>query len=230
MKSVSLFCLFLICALWPLRETRAQEAVDLQLVLAIDVSSSVNYSEFDLQMRGYVAAFRSPAVKAAIESGYFGRIRVALMQWAGAGQQYLSLDWQDIGSEAEAEAFADKVEYAARAYDFGGTAIAPALKFAKALFARDPVEATRQVIDLSGDGRVSVGASPEAQRSQIVAAGITINGLPILNEEPELDLYFSERVIGGRGAFMEPATDYKDFARAIEIKLAREIKGVWSGM
>lgn len=230
MKFIFALCLFVTSAMVPLREPCAQASVDLQLVLAIDVSSSVNYGEFDLQMRGYVAAFRSPAVKAAIESGHFGRIRVALMQWAGAGQQQLSLDWQDIGSAAEAEAFADKVEYVARAYDFGGTAITPALQFAQSLFARDTVTATRQVIDLSGDGRVSVGSSPQAQRNKIVAAGITINGLPILNEEPELDLYFSESVIGGQGAFIEAATDYSDFARAIETKLAREIKGVWFGM
>ena len=129
-----------------------------------------------------------------------------------------------------AEAFADKVEYVARAYDFGGTAISPALSFAKTLFARDATLATRQVIDLSGDGRVSVGSEPTGLRNQIVAAGITINGLPILNEEPELDLYVSESVIGGQGAFVEPAQDYSDFARAIETKLAREIKGVWFGM
>ncbi len=212
-----------------LTSARANELVDLQLVLAVDVSSSVNYEEYDLQMRGYVAAFRSAEVKDAIRSGAVGRIRVAMMQWAGSDQQALSVNWTEIGSDAEAEAFADRLEYVPRAFDFGGTAITPALRFAVDLLARDGHRGTRQVIDVSGDGRVTLGAEPDKIRDQIVASGITINGLPILNEEPTLNRYYEAHVIGGYGAFVEIAADFTNFAQAIRQKLAREIRGVFYG-
>lgn len=232
MKFLKLFLGFVL--LWTFigeRPASADQAtVDLQLVLAIDVSSSVNYGEFDLQMRGYVAAFRSAEVKEAITSGLFGHVRIAMMQWAGKEQQHLSIGWTDIRSAQEAENFADLLEYVPRAFDFGGTSIRPALGYAKSLLQTDSLIATRQVIDLSGDGRVSVGGEPTAIRDIIVQSGATINGLPILNEEPDLAQYYQQNVTGGIGSFVEVATSYQDFARAIKIKLAREIKGEFIGM
>ncbi len=231
MKVLRILGIALTASIIGLGGANAQKAtVDLQLVLNIDVSSSVNYDEFDLQMRGYVAAFESTEVKEAITSGFFGHIRVSLIQWAGDTQQQVSIDWTDIRSSADAEAFARKIEYLPRAYDFGGTAIAPALRLAMSQFSKDNVIATRQIIDLSGDGRVSMGAVPQAIRDQIVSAGVVINGLPILNEEPDLADYYRNNVIGGLGSFIEIAADYKDFTRAITEKLAREIRGDFIGM
>jgi hypothetical protein len=231
MKILHIFCIALGATLAVMSSARGQKAtVDLQLVLNIDVSSSVNYDEFDLQMRGYVAAFESAEVKDAITSGVFGHIRVSLIQWAGNDQQQVSLDWTDIRTSADAEAFARQIEFTPRAYDFGGTAIAPALKLALLQFKKDTVIATRQIIDLSGDGRVSMGPEPQEMRDQIINAGIIINGLPILNEEPGLSDYYRSNIIGGSGSFVEAAKDYKDFTRAITEKLAREIRGEFIGM
>lgn len=202
----------------------------MQLVLAIDVSSSVNYDEYNLQMRGYAAAFRDPIVVEAIAAGRYGRISVAATHWAGFDEQEVIVDWQIIANAADAENFASQLDAAPRSFPFGGTAIAGALEHAYSLFAQDPNQSSRKVIDISGDGVVSIGPSPESVRDRIVAAGVIINGLPILTDEPALDEYYREKVIGGIGSFVEPASDFEDFARAITEKLAREIRGLWQGV
>ncbi|WP_025898231.1 DUF1194 domain-containing protein [Sneathiella glossodoripedis] len=231
MKVLWAICCILTPLILSLRPALASNAtIDLQLVLAVDVSSSVNYDEFDLQMRGYVSAFRSREVKEAISSGLFGHIRVCLIQWAGSQQQEVSIGWTDIKSASDADEFAKKIEYLPRAFDYGGTAIAPALRLALKQLQSDPVLATRQVIDISGDGRVSMGAEPSQVRGDILDFGIIINGLPISNEEPDLSVYYKNFVIGGIGSFTEEARDYSDFSRAIQKKLAREIRGEFIGM
>tara|TARA_R110002072_G_scaffold8545_2_gene43303 strand:+ start:270 stop:956 length:687 start_codon:yes stop_codon:yes gene_type:complete len=208
----------------------AAEEVDMQLVLAIDVSSSVNFDEYNLQMRGYAAAFRNALVIEAIEAGPQGKISVAATHWAGLDEQQTILDWQVIASAADAERFATLLDAAPRSFPFGGTAITGALAHAHSLFAGDRSRSLRRVIDISGDGVVSIGPSPEETRDSIVASGVIINGLPILTDEPSLDDYYREKVIGGIGAFVEPARNYDDFARAIAEKLAREIRGIWQGV
>ncbi|MEX1036042.1 MAG: DUF1194 domain-containing protein [Sneathiella sp.] len=210
--------------------TANAEEVDMQLVLAIDVSSSVNYDEYNLQMRGFAAAFRDQLVIEAIAAGPRGRISIAATQWAGLNEQQTILDWQIIASGDDARAYADKLDRVPRSFPYGGTAIAGALEHAFSLFAGDRNQSTRQVIDISGDGVVSIGRAPEVARDRIVAAGVVINGLPILNDEPELETYYRERVIGGIGSFTERAEGYDDFARAIAEKLAREIRGAWQGV
>ena len=221
----------LVMVLYPLPVGHAAaEEIDMQLVLAIDVSSSVNYDEYNLQMRGYAAAFRDAMVIEAIEAGQNGRISVAATHWAGFEEQQTIIGWQIIANEADAENFASLLDAAPRSFPFGGTAIAGALEHAYSLFARDPNQSSRQVIDISGDGVVSIGPSPEAVRDRIVAAGVVINGLPILTDEPALDVYYREKVVGGIGSFVEPAESYEDFARAITEKLAREIRGLWQGV
>jgi hypothetical protein len=206
------------------------EEVDMQLVLAIDVSSSVNYDEYNLQMRGFAQAFRDDLVIEAIAAGPRGRISIAATHWAGLNEHGVVIDWQIISNAAEASAFADQLDNVPRAFPYGGTAIAGALEHAYSLFSRDRNISTRQVIDISGDGVTSIGRPPEVARDKIIANGVIINGLPILNDEPELDNYYRDRVIGGLGAFIVPAKGYEDFSRAIAEKLAREIRGTWQGV
>ncbi len=208
----------------------AAEEVDLQLVLAVDVSSSINYDEFGLQIRGYSAAFRNPKVQGAIASGVHKKIAVAMTQWAGLEQQAIVLDWTVIGSEGQAEAFADNIDYLSRAFPYGGTAIAPALTHAFKLFQASPHSAPRRIIDISGDGKVSIGRDPKAVRDRIIAAGVVVNGLPILNETPDLDKYFRENLIGGIGSFSQVSQGFTDFADAITRKMVREIRAEWYGV
>lgn len=229
MKLITLHILLLNLLMFASTSARAEQ-VDVQIVMAVDVSSSVNYGEFDLQMRGYIAAFRSPEVIAAIGSGAHGKIAVAMTQWSGLKQQQLVMQWQVVSSNEDAEKVARLLEYVPRAFPFGGTAIAPALQHAYSQFGSSGHYSPRRVIDISGDGKVSIGANPAALRNYITANGVTINGLPILNEEPDLDGYYLQNILGGPGAFVEVAKNYSDFSRAISKKLVREIKAVFYGM
>ncbi|MEH6545089.1 MAG: DUF1194 domain-containing protein [Sneathiella sp.] len=204
--------------------------VDVQLVLAIDVSSSVSWDEYGLQMQGVAAAFRDELVIDAIQSGPMGRISVAVTQWAGLGQQKTVMSWRVISSPEEAAALADDLGLISRAFPYGGTAIAEALDHAYSLFSRDGNISQRQVIDISGDGKVSIGPSPDATRNRIVNKGVIINGLPILDSAKDLEIYYQDHVIGGIGAFIEIAATFEDFSRAIAEKLAREIRSTWQGV
>ena len=215
-------------ALYPFSATA--EDVDLQLLLAIDVSSSVNYEEFGLQMRGYAAAFRDTEIHEAIKSGPNKKISVAVTQWAGQGQQKLALDWLILSRKSDALNFANRIENLSRSFPFGGTAIEPALIHAFSQFATSRHRGLRRIIDLSGDGEISVGKMPGKSRDKIVAQGVVINGLPILNEIPDLAEYFKTHIMGGSGSFIQVAKDYEDFSHAIKVKLAREIKGHWFGV
>lgn len=206
--------------------TAAQEtAVDLELVLAVDASSSVNFTEFALQMDGYAKAFRAPGVISAIESGAHGAIAVALVQWASPGQLKVAIEWTKIRSAEDAEALAERVALTPRYIPGGGTGIGSAIGFAAGLFEGNGYAGARRVIDISGDGSETHAALPLASRDAAIEAGITINGLPILNEEPALDQYYRESVIGGRDAFAVVAADYGAFAAALQTKLIREIGG-----
>ncbi len=150
------------------------DEVDLQLVLAIDVSSSVNYDEFGLQMRGYAAAFRDERVREAISSGPHNKIAVAVTQWAGLHEQKKVINWTILETADDAENFALKIENMSRAYPFGGTAITAALDHAFQQFSNSPHLALRRIIDLSGDGEISVGFMPNKTRDRIIAKGVTI--------------------------------------------------------
>jgi Protein of unknown function (DUF1194) len=211
------------------RDVQALE-VDLQLVLAIDVSSSVSWDEYGLQMQGVASAFRDELVIEAIQSGGTGRISVAVTQWAGLGQQQIVMNWRVISSPEEAIALADDLDLVSRAFPYGGTAIAEALDHAHSLFAQDTSISQRRVIDISGDGKVSIGPAPEPVRDRIVRQGVIINGLPILDSARDLEEYYQQKVIGGIGAFTEVADTFEDFARAITQKLAREIRSTWQGV
>jgi hypothetical protein len=201
----------------------AQTAVDLQLVLAVDASGSVDQYRFELQKRGYVAAFRHARVLQAIRSGPNQSIAVTMIQWTGPMLQVHVVGWSQVGDEESAATLAAAIERAPRQLFGGGTSISGAIDYATTLFPKSPFRASRRVIDVSGDGSNNRGRPVTLARDEAVAAGIGINGLPILALEPDLDRYYYDSVIGGPGAFMVPAKDYETFGEAILKKLITEI-------
>jgi Protein of unknown function (DUF1194) len=201
----------------------AQTAADLQLVLAVDASGSVDPVRFELQKRGYVAAFRHARVLQAIRSGPNQAIAVTMVQWTGPMLQVQVVGWTLVGDEESAAALAAAIERAPRQLFGGGTSISGAIDYATTLFPRSPFRAIRRVIDVSGDGSNNRGRPVTFARDEAVAAGIGINGLPILALEPDLDRYYYDSVIGGPGAFVVAAQNYETFAEAILKKLITEI-------
>ena len=215
----------LVASLWPQPQTRSQETeVDLALVLAIDCSFSVDANEFRLQMEGLGRAFMRDDVKAAIRKGDRQRIAVAAMQWSDETNQMVVLPWTIIAGDADADEVGAVLARMPRRLAEGGTSISTALTYGAALFAAAP-PAGRRVIDVSSDGRNNIGPPVNAARDRIVAQGITINALVILNEWPTLDIYFEKQVVGGQAHFVIPANDYDAYAEAIYRKLLREITG-----
>lgn len=207
--------------------------VDLELVLAVDVSGSMDQEESALQRKGYVAAFRHPSVIDAIKHGRLGRIAVTYLEWGAYGNTHHVIDWMLIESEATAHKFATDLEKAAR-LRAQRTSISGAIDIAAALLISSNFKGKRQVIDISGDGANNSGDLVTWARDRAVVQGITINGLPILNnrESPmgnvqiaNLDLYYRNCVIGGPRAFLIVANNFKDFARAVLRKLILEIAG-----
>jgi hypothetical protein len=229
-----------LCALVvPARQMTAQAAgteVDLALVLAVNVSLSMDPEEQRVQRDGYIAAFRSEAVQAAIRQGLIGRIAVTYVEWAGAGSQYVVVPWTMIGTPAEVDGFADQLTRA-RPTRAIWTSIAAALDFSVGLLRASGFEATRRVIDVSGDGPNNQGPEVTQSRDDAMAAGVVINGLPLMMKAPtgpydipDLDLYYRDCVIGGPGAFMVPVRDEAEFATAIRTKIVREVADAATSM
>lgn len=223
-----------IAALWPLlTAARGEEQeVDVELVLAVDVSYSMDVDEQRAQRLGYVEAIRSPEVVAAIRSGLHGRIAVSYLEWAGSYSQHLVVDWKVIEDERSAGTFADAL-MESELQRFFRTSISEGLIFAAGLFRDSGYEGIRKVIDISGDGPNNQGRLVEAARDEVLASGITINGLPIMIKRPtvgwydipNLDEYYRRCVIGGAGSFIVPVRDPAAFAEAIRRKLVLEIAG-----
>jgi hypothetical protein len=220
----------------PIQQAQADKriAVDLELVLAVDVSLSVDSEEAQLQRQGYVQAFRDPLVVDAIGGGILGRIAVTYFEWANSAHTQLIVGWTLIDSPAAAERFAAALA-ARRPGPAHYTSISGAIDFGAALFKDNGFEGTRQVIDVSGDGPNNWGDLVIHARDRAVAKGITINGLPILDQStgpfsryniPNLDLYYRDCVIGGPAAFIVVAEDFTAFASAIRRKLILEIAGL----
>jgi hypothetical protein len=205
-------------------QAQAEGAVDLELVLAVDSSGSVDFAEFELQMRGFAQAFRDPEVLEAIAGATPNGIAVTMIHWSGRRQHLAVVDWIKVTEGRSAAALATAIEARARVL-IGETAIADALAFAAERLASGPFDGARRIIDVSGDGPTNAGGDPDPIRDAAVAAGVTVNGLAILNENPTLDLYYANHVIGGPEAFVIAAADFRDFARAIRLKLLREIRG-----
>jgi hypothetical protein len=214
---------------------RAEMSVDLALVLAVDVSRSIDEVEAELQRRGYIEALTSRTVIDAILSGKNRRIALCYVEWAGTAYQVPVIDWTVIDSEATARRFAEKLAESPRTSQ-SWTAVGAALAFAGRQLASSGVVSKRQVVDISGDGRTNDGPPAEAVRDELVARGIVINGLPVMMNranfgrpaDPMLDKYYEENVIGGPGAFIVRAATFDDFGRAVRNKLIREVSATQS--
>ena len=220
--------LVIIATIVPATHARAQalEEVDLELALMVDASGSVDATEYRLQRMGYVLAFRDPRVIDAVRSGYHRKVAVALIEWTGPFLHVPIADWTVLSDEQSVLAFAAKLERSPRMLYGGGTAVGAAIAYGTDSADNNRYTAPRKVIDVSGDGANTSGPLARAMRDRAVARGFTINGLPILTDEPHLERYYADEVIGGPGAFLVAATGFDDFARAVRTKLIREIAGV----
>ena len=210
------------------------EDVDLELVLAVDVSRSIDDDEFRLQREGYAQAFVHPSVIGAIQSNPRQRIAVTLIEWAGAEFQKVIVPWTLVSDAESGALFGEAILRAPRAF-FGWTSISGAIDHSMRQFAESPHRGTRKVIDVSGDGVNNSGRMSVDARDEALAAGVTINGLVIMNDrpnpgpgsfrmpQPPLDEYYRAQVIGGPGAFVIAIEDFTSFAYAIVSKLIREI-------
>ncbi|MFC0407294.1 DUF1194 domain-containing protein [Roseomonas elaeocarpi] len=215
------------------RPALAEEPADVALVLAVDVSRSIDEDEARLQRQGYRNALSDPKLVEVIRGGMIGSILIAYVEWAGSDYQRLVVPWTRIGSQEDANGWSEALNRAPR-QSLSWTSISGGIDFSHKLLGELPVEAMRRVIDVSGDGVNNSGPPAEEARDRAVADGITINGLPILNDRPTfgrgppvpLDTYYERSVIGGPGAFSIPAADFEAFESAVKRKLVREIAGL----
>src|SRR6266851_2806258 len=207
---------------------------DLQVILAADVSRSIDDAEFDLQRKGYAAALTDPRVLTAIQGRADAAVGVCFIEWSGEEDQQVVVDWTEIRDEEDAASFAAAILAAPRSF-MGRTSISAAIDFAMARFAAAKWQAARRIIDISGDGTNNSGRPVTEARDQAIARGVTINGLAIINDKPNLGysahtqppgglpLYYRQNVIGGPNAFLLVVEDFNSFADAMANKLAKEI-------
>jgi hypothetical protein len=226
--------LVLLLALLTPGPARAADPVDLLLVLSADVSRSIDHTKFQLQREGYAAAISDPKVLDAITSGRHRRIAICFVEWSGAGNHHLLIDWTLIDGPEPARRFGDKLLELPRSFA-DRTSISAGIDFAMAQLARAPYEAARRTIDISGDGTHNSGRDVTIARDEALAKGVTINGLVILSDRPlawnpqhtnppgGLANYFRDNVIGGPGAFVLVAENFNSFGQAIVKKLIAEI-------
>ena len=224
----------LLLALLPFGGGVAAQTTDLLLVLAADVSRSIDESEFALQRKGYSAALTDPRVLAAIRGGSTGTIAICFVEWSGAGEQNVVADWTVVHDEEDAGGLAAVILAAPRSF-IGRTSISGAIDFAMERFAAAQPHSNRRIIDISGDGTNNSGRPVTDARDQAVAEGVTINGLAIVNDKPNpgyafhtqppggLPEWYRQNVIGGPGAFLRVIEDFHSFADAMTNKLVSEI-------
>ena len=210
------------------------EAVDVALVLAVDVSRSIDTGEFRLQREGYAAAVTNPRVLMAIQAGTHRAIALCFVEWSGPDEQMVVVDWTVVRDGESAAVFAATLVAAPRSFT-GRTSISAGIDFAMAQLARSSVEADKRIIDVSGDGTNNAGRPVTEARDAAVAQGVIINGLAIINERPEgyffahtqppegLPAYYKNNVVGGNGAFLQVVKDFTTFGDAITNKLVTEI-------
>ena len=228
----------LLLVVLPAGPAPAAEPVDLELVLAADVSRSITEEEFVLQRRGYAAAFMDPRVLQAIQAGRHRAIAVTFVEWSSSDEQLVVVDWTVLRDGETAGTFADRLLAAPRSFQ-SRTSISAAIDFALRRFAASGTESDRRVIDVSGDGTNNSGRDVTLARDEAVAAGVTINGLAIINDNPEgpyalmhvrppegLPEYYRRNVIGGPSSFVLQVTGFETFADAIVEKLLQEIAGM----
>jgi hypothetical protein len=212
------------------------ETVDLLLVLAADVSRSIDDAEFNLQRKGYAAAITDPQVLRAIVGGRNHAIAVTFIEWSGAADQNVVVDWTVVRDEEAAGGVAATMLTAPRSF-LGRTAIGSAIDFAMERLAAAPATADKRIIDVSGDGTSNSGRAVTEARDQALAAGATINGLAIINTQANpgyafhtqppggLPKYYEDNVIGGPGAFLFKIDNFDSFAQAVTRKMVTEIAG-----
>ena len=212
----------------------AADQVDLLLVLAADVSRSVDSEKFELQREGYAAAISDPRVLDAIRSGRNGRIGLTFVEWAGVGAQREVIDWTMVADGKSAKGFGDRLLEAPRSFA-DRTSISGAIEFAMGQLARAPYQSSRRTIDVSGDGTNNAGRDVTSARDEALTEGVTINGLVILSETPlpwnpdhtnppgGLENYYRTHVIGGAGGFVLAAQNFKSFGQAIIKKMIAEV-------
>lgn len=223
------FCSLLL-AFASIPGAKAEETVDVALVLAVDVSRSMSFEELRIQRKGYASAISSPEVLRAIRQGAYGRIAVTLFEWAVDSYFREVVSWTVIETAADAEAVSAKL-LAENSRAERRTSISGAIRHALDVLDFAPVRADRRVIDISGDGPNNQGVAVTTLRDMAVAAGVTINGLPLMTDSgfgsqfniPDLDRYYENCVIGGPGSFVIPVNNWDQFAEAVRRKLVLEI-------
>ena len=205
--------------------------VDVELVIAVDISYSMDPDEQALQREGYITGFNSPEFLGAVQAGTHGRVAVTYFEWAGAADQRVVVPWTVIADVRSAKAFTDAIAAAPYRRSYR-TSISGALQFAVPLFERSGFRGVRRVIDVSGDGANNQGDPVEIVRDTVLERGFTINGLPILLKRPttamdieNLDVYYEDCVVGGPGAFVIPIRERDQFRDATRSKLVQEIAG-----
>src|SRR5438874_556334 len=213
------------------------EQVDLLLVLAADVSRSIDDGEFNLQRKGYAQAMTDPRVLRAIVGGRHHAIAITFVEWAGAPEQNVVVDWTVVRDEEAAGGIAAAILAAPRSF-LGRTSISAAIDYSLERLAAAPAAADKRIIDVSGDGTNNSGRPVTEARDQAVASGVTVNGLAIINTQANpgyafhtqppggLPKYYEENVIGGPGAFLLQVENFDTFAEAITRKLVTEIAGL----
>ncbi|MEE9590268.1 MAG: DUF1194 domain-containing protein [Hyphomicrobiaceae bacterium] len=218
--------LFMVSTIWVLTQTtfaQKKVEVDLALILAVDVSYSVNNAEYRLQMQGLSRAFASQEVIALIRRCQFGRIAVMVVEWSGRRSQSIVVPWTIVSDAAAAQRVAQAISSAPRRFA-GKTSISALIDFAVFHLFASPVNAVRHVIDVSADGVNNDGERPRFPRKRAIAAGVTINGLTILNNVNNLDVYFRQYIAAGPNNFVIKANDYEAYRTAIKRKLLREVE------
>ncbi|GGK31819.1 DUF1194 domain-containing protein [Salinarimonas ramus] len=226
----ALFLATAIASFWLAPSARAETEVDVALVLAVDISFSMDTDEQELQRAGFVEALRSPEVHEAIGRGLIGQIAVTYFEWAGVADRHVIVPWTLIDGPESAIRFAEDLEFE-RINRARRTSIASAIDFGLDLMEESGVRALRRVIDVSGDGPNNEGPFVTAARDRAIARGVTVNGLPIMLKRPgyldieHLDQYYIDCVIGGPGAFVVPVRSPGEFIDAIRTKLVLEIAG-----
>ncbi|MEM6660778.1 MAG: DUF1194 domain-containing protein [Pseudomonadota bacterium] len=224
----------LILALSLLVVPAAATEVDVELMLAVDVSYSMTPNELEIQRRGYAEALRDPAIMEAIETGYRQKVALSYVEWSGKTAQRIIVPWTLIESQADLDRFAGKLTAEFQPI-LRRTSISGVLDFAPLWFEASDFKGDRRVIDVSGDGPNNMGRPVAQARDALLAAGFAINGLPLMTREhvggswrfhlEDLDLYYQNCVIGGMASFMIPVKSWEEFPAAVRRKLVLELAG-----
>ena len=222
-RQVGFSALGFLCTLNSVSSAAERRPVTIELVLALDCSASVDIQEFRQQLRGLAQAFGDPDVTKAVANLAPLGVAVAMIQWGGEGDTHVTLPFTVLNSKTDAIAFGLRIGQSKRRIRASVTSITTAISDGQALIEANQFEGQRLVIDISGDGKDNSGLDLDAARQNAKAAGITINGLPIEADDTNITPYYRDQVVIGASSFVEPAKDFKDYARAIRAKLLREL-------